>query len=63
MSLTRAEKLKKRSNPFFEPPMAVIGSKPPEAILKSVILAACTAKILEPDLKSRTAVLENRRFF
>ena len=25
------EKLKKRSYPFFEPPMAVIGSKPPEA--------------------------------
>ena len=34
MSLTRAEKLKKRSRPFFEPPMAVIGSKPPEAIIK-----------------------------
>ena len=34
MSLTRAEKLKKRSNPFFEPPMAVIGSKPPEATIK-----------------------------
>ena len=28
---TGAEKLKKRSNPFCEPPMAVIGSKPPEA--------------------------------
>ena len=38
MSLTHAEELKKRRNPFCEPPMAVIGSKPPEAILKSVIL-------------------------
>ncbi|MEE0682307.1 MAG: hypothetical protein U0M20_08890, partial [Christensenellales bacterium] len=31
---THAEKLTKRSNPFCEPPMAVIGSKPPEAIIK-----------------------------
>ena len=39
MSLTHPEKLTKRSNPFCEPPMAVIGSKPPEA------QPACTAKI------------------
>jgi len=32
------EKLTKRRNPFCEPPMAVIGSKPPEANIKSVIL-------------------------
>ena len=44
MSLTRAEKLKKRSHPFFEPPMAVIGSKPPEANAAiGLSLSACLA--------------------
>ena len=41
---TGTEKLKKRSNPFFEPPMAVIGSKPPEANAAiGLSLSACSA--------------------
>ena len=41
---TGAEKLKKRSNPFCEPPMAVIGSKPPEANAAiGLSLSACLA--------------------
>ena len=47
MSLTHADELKKRRNPFCEPPMAVIGSKPPEA-----------NAAMRPFTKCRTALSE-----
>ena len=58
------EKLKKRSYPFFEPPMAVKGSKPPEAkCVKNENHTVLTRMPPKPDLKSRFAALDNPGFF